>query len=176
LIHTKDANRGIVQPIQHARARRKVVQLLRELKVPRVKYHAEDPARHATVREPNIVFPQRVRGGDIRLDLREAVLVREEVEEREEDGEGLLHAQEAVEGPFAVELHDRFRGRDALVGDDVLAGIVAFCWAVPEEELVEESWQMLDFAAGLGEGRARIAVEAWPLPQFSCSQTWNVDQ
>ena len=30
----------------------------------------------------------------------------EEVEQAEEHGEGLLHAQEAVEGPFAVELED----------------------------------------------------------------------
>jgi len=32
--------------------------------------------------------------------------VREEVEEGEEDGEGFLHAEEAVKGPFSVELDD----------------------------------------------------------------------
>ena len=32
------------------------------------------------------------------------MVVGEVVEEGEDDGEGLLHAQEAVEGPFAVEL------------------------------------------------------------------------
>ena len=52
--------------------------------------------------------------------------MREEVEEGEEDGEGLLHAEEAVERPLAVELHDGFRGCDALVGDYVLAGVVTF--------------------------------------------------
>ena len=68
----------------------------------------------------------------------------EEVEEREEDGEGLLHAKEAVEGPFPVELDDSYISCDALVGDYVLAGVVAFCRAVPEKEAVEESWSALD--------------------------------
>ncbi len=55
----------------------------------------------------------------------------EKVEEGEEDREGLLHAQETVEGPFAVELDDGFIVRDALVSDYVLAGVVAFGGAVP---------------------------------------------
>jgi hypothetical protein len=68
----------------------------------------------------------------------------EEVEEREEDGKGLLHAEEAVEGPFPVELDDSYIGCDALVGNYVLAGVVAFCWAIPEKEAVEESWSALE--------------------------------
>jgi hypothetical protein len=68
----------------------------------------------------------------------------EEVEEREEDGKGLLHAEEAVEEPFPVELDDSYIGCDALVGNYVLAGVVAFCWAIPEKEAVEESWSALD--------------------------------
>jgi hypothetical protein len=103
-----------------------------------MKYHAEGPASHAEVCEVDVVFAQRVGCWDVGGDLREAVLVCEEVEEREEDGEGLLHAQEAVEGPFAVELHDWFSGGDALVRDYVLAGVVAFCWAVPEEQAVQD--------------------------------------
>ena len=68
----------------------------------------------------------------------------EEVEEAEEHGGGLLHAQEAVEGPFAVELEDglevgRFAG-EALGGYDVLAGVVAFGGAGPEEEAVLEGF------------------------------------
>jgi hypothetical protein len=70
--------------------------------------------------------------------------VGKEVEEREEDGEGLLHAEEAVEGPFPVELDYFYISCDALVGDYVLAGVVAFCWAVPEKEAVEEGWSALD--------------------------------
>lgn len=66
----------------------------------------------------------------------------EEVEEGEDDAEGFLHAEETVEGPFAVELEDwltvgGFAG-EARVGDDVLAGVVAFGRAVPEEEAVLE--------------------------------------
>ena len=58
----------------------------------------------------------------------------EEVEEREEYGEGLLHAHEAVEWPFAVELDYGFGCGDASVGDYVLASVVAFSRAIPEEE------------------------------------------
>jgi hypothetical protein len=67
--------------------------------------------------------------------------VGEEIKEREEDGEGFLHAEKAVEGPFPVELDDSYVGCDALVGDYVLAGVVAFCWAVPEKEAVEKGWR-----------------------------------
>ena len=62
----------------------------------------------------------------------------EEVQEREEDRERFLHSQESVEWPFPVELDDRFVGFDASVSYYVLAGIVAFCRAVPEEEAMEE--------------------------------------
>lgn len=37
-----------------------------------------------------------------------------------------------------MELDDGFGGCDALVGDYVLASIVAFCWAVPEESAMEK--------------------------------------
>ena len=68
--------------------------------------------------------------------------MREEVQEGEEDGGGLLHSEEAVEGPFSVELDDggeegRVAG-EAGFGYDVLAGVVAFLWAGPEEELMLE--------------------------------------
>jgi hypothetical protein len=62
--------------------------------------------------------------------------VGQEVEKGEENGERLLHAQEAVEGPFTMKLYDWLRGSYALVGDNVLASIVAFGSAIPEEKLV----------------------------------------
>lgn len=53
-----------------------------------------------------------------------------------------MHAEEAVEGPFAVVLDDGFEvGRiacESLFGHDVLAHIIAFLGAVPEEETVLE--------------------------------------
>lgn len=58
-----------------------------------------------------------------------------EIQEREQDREGLLHPQNPAEGPFAVELNDRseHRGvtRDSFVGNDMLTSIVAFSWASP---------------------------------------------
>jgi len=126
LIQPKYADRRIIKPIQHTRAGPKIVHLLRNTEIPRMENHAEDPARHAEVREADVVFSKGVGGGDVGVYFLEAVLVREEVEEGEEDGEGFLHAEEAVEGPFAVELDNWLRRSDALVGDYVLAGVVAF--------------------------------------------------
>jgi len=47
-----------------------------------------------------------------------------------------------VEGPLAVELDDGLgRGLgEAVVGEDVLAGVVAFGGAGPEEEAAVEGW------------------------------------
>ncbi len=56
-IQPKHPDRRIIQPIQHIRARSKVIQLLRDPKVPRMEYHAKRPARQAHVSKPQIVFP-----------------------------------------------------------------------------------------------------------------------
>ena len=73
--------------------------------------------------------------------------VCEVVEEGEEDREGLLQAEVAIEGPFAVELGDweevRVGAGKALVDGDVLAGVVAFGGAVPEEKAVVEGCGVL---------------------------------
>jgi hypothetical protein len=70
------------------------------------------------------------------------MIVSEKIEQRENDGKRFLHAEETVKGPFAVELEDWFAvggfAGEAGVGDDVLAGVVAFGGAVPEEEAVLE--------------------------------------
>lgn len=58
----------------------------------------------------------------------------------EEDGDGLLHAEEAGKGPFAVELDDGLVHGDAGRGDYALAGVVAFGGAIPEEEAVVEGF------------------------------------
>lgn len=60
----------------------------------------------------------------------------QKVEKRKEHREWLLHAEEAVEGPFAMELkywmqHWGF-SRNPAVGDDVLADMVAIRGAGPE--------------------------------------------
>ena len=55
-----------------------------------------------------------------------------------------MHAEEAVEGPFTMVLEDRGEvGRvscEAVGGGYVLAGVVAFGGAGPEEEAVVEGW------------------------------------
>ena len=75
---------------------------------------------------------------DLITDLCHTPDVRKIIEQGEEDGERFLDAEEAVEGPFAVELVDRIEigmvPRQSRVCYDVLAGIVAFSWASPEEE------------------------------------------
>lgn len=136
-IQAEKSDRGVVKSIEHAGTGREIIQLLSQTEIPRVKDHAEHPTSHAKVCQLNVVFAHCVRAWDIRGDFREAILVCEEVEEGEEYGERLLHAKEAVERPFSVELDDRFGCYDALAGYYVLAGVIAFLWAIPEEKTVE---------------------------------------
>lgn len=140
LVEPKNANRRIVQPIKHICARREIIQFFSDVEVPRVENHAERPTRQAHVSKEQIVISQRVGRGYVVADLGHAPRVREVVEEGEDDGEGLLHAEEAVEGPFAVELVDvRVEGERG-GGYDVLAGVVAFGGAGPEEEAAVECY------------------------------------
>ncbi len=61
-----------------------------------------------------------------------------EIEEGEEDGEGLLNSKKAVERPFAMILDDRIKhwwvAREAPIGDDILTCMIAFGRACPKEE------------------------------------------
>lgn len=45
-----------------------------------------------------------------------------------------------MEWPFAVELDYGFVRQNALVGDDVLAGVVALTGAVPEKQTAEKGY------------------------------------
>lgn len=45
-----------------------------------------------------------------------------------------------------MELDDVFGCGDALIGDNVLAGVIAFGWAVPEKELMEEGWRVSEMS------------------------------
>jgi hypothetical protein len=68
--------------------------------------------------------------------------VSEVIEQRKYNAKGLLHAHEAVERPFAVELLHGLQVRrtagKARVGDNVLARVVALGGTVPEKELAVE--------------------------------------
>lgn len=139
-VEPEDAHDGVVRAVQDAGAGGEVVELLGGSKVTGVEDGAKGPGGEAKVGEDLIVRAEGVVGRDAAADLLEPFPVRPEVADGEEHGEGLLHAEEAVEGPFAVELDDVEVGGDAGGGDDVLAGVVAFGGAVPEEEAAEESY------------------------------------
>lgn len=139
-VEPEDAHDGVVRPVQDAGAGGKVVELLRGGKVAGVEDGAKGPGGEAKAGEDLVVRAEGVVGRDLVADLLEALPVRPEVAEGEEHGEGLLHADEAVKGPFAVELDDVEVGGDAGDGDDVLAGVVAFGGTVPEEEATGEGY------------------------------------
>jgi hypothetical protein len=62
------------------------------------------PGGDADLGEEDVPPSEGVRGRDAGDAGGQAVVVRPEVGEGAEDGEGLLDAEEAVEGPFPVEL------------------------------------------------------------------------
>lgn len=130
----------VVQPIQHIEPRAKVVQLLCEREITGMKHAAGRPARDAHIGEHDVKGSHGVRGRDGVADFVEAVEVGPEVGGGEEDGDGLLHAEDAGEGPFPVELDDGLVGSDAGGGDYTLAGVIAFGRAVPQEEAVVEGF------------------------------------
>lgn len=76
-----------------------------------MKYHAEHPTRQTEVPKEDVVPSQRIARGYGFSDLRHAVVMCNEIEQREEDACRLLHAEKAVEWPFAVELDDGFEVR-----------------------------------------------------------------
>ena len=66
----------------------------------------EDPGRQIDVGEPDIEAPQVVARGDLGADLLQTGVMGPEVTDGAKNTEGLLHAEDAVEGPFPVELDD----------------------------------------------------------------------
>lgn len=116
--------------------------------------HAEDPARQAEIAEHDVVFPQGISRGDLGADLGETVVVGEEIEEGEEDRGRFLHAEEAVKRPFAVVLDDGFEiwgiAGESGRGGDVLADVVAFRGAGPEEESMLEGWLNISVGGLIG--------------------------
>jgi hypothetical protein len=88
-----------------------------------------------------------------------------------------LDAQEAVEGPFAVELEDGLQvggfAGEAAGGGYVLAGVVAFGWAIPEEEAALEGcgWVLVGrwWVVGWGGG---VRMLNPLLPQFASWQSY----
>ena len=97
----------VIQSVQNACTRGKIVKLLRDSKVSCMEEHAEDPACKSEGPKGNIVFSQRIVLGYCCAYLAESIPMGKKVEEREEHGGWFLHAQESVERPFAMILYYR---------------------------------------------------------------------
>lgn len=140
-IEAEHPDRGIVHSVEDGGTGTKVVELLGNRKVAHVEDDAEDPGGHGHIGEHDIEPPQRVRSRDVGEDLVvQAIVMREEVARREEHARRLLDAKHTHERPFPVELDYRPRGfgGEPSVGDDMLACVVAFGGARPEEESAVE--------------------------------------
>lgn len=107
-----------------------------------MEYHTEHPACQPEISKEYVELPKVVSFRDMCANQTQAVGVGEEIKKREEDGEGLLHAEEAIERPFSVVLDDGVEvgwiAGESGGGGYVLAGVVAFRGAGPEEEPVVE--------------------------------------
>lgn len=139
-VEPEDAHEDVVEPVHDGRAGAEVVQALGDAEVARVEDGAEDPRCYGEVGEELVELQEGVGGGHFGAELGEAAGVGVEVPEGEEDGEGLLEAGDAGEGPFAVELDDGGVGGYALGRGGLLAVVVAFGGAVPEEESAVECY------------------------------------
>lgn len=143
---------------------------------------AEDPAGDSDVCEHHVERTQAIRRRDTSTHFGQTVPVSVEIPEGEEHRKRLLHPEEAVEWPFAVELDNGLVGGDSLGGYNVLAGIVAFGGAVPEKETAERSYHELLGRVLYGGAQkfelvyvvretVRMGVCAFPGAQFSVLQT-----
>ena len=75
------------------------------------------------------------------------MLVRKVIKQRKDDRKGLLHAQEPMKGPFAMELKDWLQvwwiACEPAIGDYMLACVVALCGTIPEEQPSVYSYRKL---------------------------------
>ena len=137
-IQSKQPDRRVVQAIQHACTGCEVVQLLSDIEVPRMENHAEDPTCETKVTQEYVVWPEAISRRYGLADLCNAVLMGQEVHQGEEDREGLLYSKKPIEGPFPMILNNwtdhRRISRNPTISNDMLAGVVAFGGACPEQE------------------------------------------
>jgi hypothetical protein len=157
-VKPEDPDRAVVQPVHHVRAGAEVVHALGEGEVAGVEERGAEPTDYADVGEGGVVRGEGVVLGEVTAKGVEAHIVRVEVEDGEEDGEGLLDAKETAEGPFAVELLDGEVLGDPGGGKAALARVVAFGAAVPEEQLEVYGDRSLRVQAIFGDavlGRSR---------------------
>lgn len=72
------------------------------------------------------------------------------VEQGEQDRERFLYSHEPVKWPLPVELNDGFHhwrvSSFSFVGDNMLASIVTFLWAIPKEQTMSNSYNAVSHA------------------------------
>lgn len=148
-VEAGDAHEGVVHAVEDAGAGAEVVELLGGGEVARVENGAEDPGGDAEVGEQLVVPAQRVGGRHALTQPHQPVPVRHQVAHAEQHRRRLLQPQHPLERPLTVELRHRLPGRDPPRRHDVLARVVAFLRARPEEELVVQGYEC---------GRAKVSI------------------
>lgn len=134
LVEPEDAHGGEVEAVEYGCTGSEVVHALCEHKVSCVEHGAPEPGHDAEHAKKAVVRDEGVATWEFTTDGAEAGVVGVTVDDGEEDAEGLLDAEETLEGPFSVELLDRTAAGEAFRGYGALAGVVAFLGASPEEE------------------------------------------
>lgn len=171
-VEAGDADEGVVHAVEDAGAGAEVVELLGGAEVARVEDGAEDPGDGAEVGEDLVVPPQGVARGHALAQPRQTVPVRRQVTDAEEHGEGLLEPEDAHEGPLPVELGHAAARLHAPRGHDVLAGVVAFLRARPEEEAEVEGYRRGKKRRGADVSILCVCVYVWPFDPGSRLGRW----
>ena len=133
-IKPEDADRGVIQTVQDGQTGGKIIKFFCNGEVASVKDGAEDPRRNASLSEEHVILAKGVMSRDGGADFVEAGPVGVEVPQGEEDRKRFLHTQNTPEWPLAVELDHLLALGYAFCRDEVLARIVAFGGACPEEQ------------------------------------------
>lgn len=134
LVQSEQADRRVVETVQHVCAGTKIVHTLSEDEISRVKDGRPEPAHEAKVSEETIPVDHRIIVWEVEGNIAEASIVCIAIQDGEEDGEGFLDTEEASERPLAVKLLNGEAISDAFGGDGLLTDVVAVLGAGPEGE------------------------------------------
>lgn len=121
--HTSDADDGVKESVHDGGSRGKVIEFLRARPVATVVDGRPEPGVDADDSVSEIEGTHVVVFGDGAFETGPGENVHVSIEEGEEDRGGFLHAEEAVERPFAVVLVDRLVLLDGIFGDGVHAEV-----------------------------------------------------
>lgn len=134
LVHTDhacDPDDGVIEPISDGSSCGKVVELLGAGPVARVIHSRPEPGVHADNSVSEVELAHVVVLWDKLLELGPGAVMHISVQKTEKDRGGLLHAEQAVEGPFAVVLVNGLVAQESVVGDGLHAQVAAIVEAGP---------------------------------------------